>query len=212
MRPKSRDEINDLLNKELDKRGWTRYHLAKIAGINRAVFTKFNDGANFSPSTLVKLSQTLGVSFFDEEQKTDDMVYIPSYNIAFGGGDAYEPTYEELSDVRQVGYCRSFFDALNVDPRYCKRFRVKGDSMEPLILDGDSILVDTSATSIIDNHIYIFVLDGMLRVKRLQKMLNKTLKIISENPDYSTEEIPLEELQDNFVLLGEVLERTGLIR
>lgn len=45
--------------------------------------------------------------------------------------------------------------------------QVRGDSMEPLIYDGDVALVDTSQTEVINDRIYAVVLHGTVRLKRL---------------------------------------------
>ncbi len=59
-----------------------------------------------------------------------------------------------------------------------------GDSMEGTFRNGDSLLVDRGITEIRTDAIYVFTLDGDLYIKRLQRMLGGTLRMISDNPVY----------------------------
>lgn len=56
-----------------------------------------------------------------------------------------------------------------------------GDSMEPTIMGGDSLLVDKSKTEIYDGRIYCVRIDGQLYAKRLQKLPPDKIKVVSDN-------------------------------
>lgn len=56
-----------------------------------------------------------------------------------------------------------------------------GDSMEPTIMGGDSLLVDKSKTEIYDGRIYCVRIDGQLYAKRLQKLPPNKVKVVSDN-------------------------------
>lgn len=58
-----------------------------------------------------------------------------------------------------------------------------GDSMKPTIFGGDSLLVDTSKTSIYDGRIYCVRIDGQLYAKRLQKIPPDRIKVVSDNQE-----------------------------
>jgi phage repressor protein C with HTH and peptisase S24 domain len=60
---------------------------------------------------------------------------------------------------------------------------VVGDSMEPTICNGDTLLVDKSDTELKDGHIYVVTLFDELRVKRIAKAL-KFISLISDNKKY----------------------------
>lgn len=59
-----------------------------------------------------------------------------------------------------------------------------GDSMEGTFSNGDSLLVDRGITEIRTDAIYVFTLDGDLFIKRLQRMIGGSLRMISDNPVY----------------------------
>jgi phage repressor protein C with HTH and peptisase S24 domain len=79
---------------------------------------------------------------------------------------------------------------------------VRGDSMEPLLKDGDTLLVDQSDTEIMDGRIYVVTLGDELRVKRIQKGF-KGYVLRSENTRYADITIEGDDL-DAFKVHGRV--------
>jgi phage repressor protein C with HTH and peptisase S24 domain len=59
-----------------------------------------------------------------------------------------------------------------------------GNSMEPEMKDGDTILIDESQKDILAGAIYAVGVDDTIMVKRLEKHPNK-LVLLSDNKDYS---------------------------
>jgi phage repressor protein C with HTH and peptisase S24 domain len=59
-----------------------------------------------------------------------------------------------------------------------------GNSMEPEIKDGDTILIDESQRDILAGAVYAVGVDDTIMVKRLEKHPNK-LVLLSDNTDYS---------------------------
>ena len=97
-------------------------------------------------------------TYDDDDNVAEGMVSIPEYNVSFAcGKDAAEASFEEEHNSRPVWYHRSFFDNLGINPKNCRRFVVSGDSMAPLINDGDTVLIDcTPGQKLIDGEIYGF--------------------------------------------------------
>ena len=80
--------------------------------------------------------------------------------------------------------------------------------MEALICDRDTILVDCSENEIIPGKIYAFSINGSMRVKFLQPMLDGSLLVKSYNPDYPDEILKACDLS-TFNLIGRVRDRSG---
>lgn len=140
----------------------------------------------------------------------DDWVEIPEYKIRFAAGFEQNSTLEELASEYKAAYRRSWFQRKNINPEDCKRFKVKGDSMEPLLLDHDVVLVDCSKTEIIDGRIYAFVFGNALRVKRLYRKIDGSIMVHSENPNFQDETIkPVD--TEQVQIIGEVIERSGSV-
>lgn len=140
----------------------------------------------------------------------DNFIYIPEYNVNFGAGDCEEPSYDEIQDTVPATYRKEFFAKRGINPNYCRRLHVKGNSMEPLINNGDCILVDCEPSAHIDNGcVYALVYDHSLKVKRLIKEFNQLI-IKSENPDYPDVVLSGSDLEQIYII-GKVIERSGVI-
>ena len=82
----------------------------------------------------------------------------------------------------------------------------KGDSMQPTIEGGDSLLVDLTKREVHDGSIYCVRIDGELYAKRLQKIPPQKIKIISDNKEkYDAFYIDLSKNIDfDFEIIGEI--------
>jgi phage repressor protein C with HTH and peptisase S24 domain len=85
-----------------------------------------------------------------------------------------------------------------------------GDSMEPHIRDGDHLLVDVTEDKFTSFGIYVMEMRGERIVKRVQRLFNGTLILISDNRIYQPEEIPAKDVGEVRVL-GRVVWRGGRV-
>jgi phage repressor protein C with HTH and peptisase S24 domain len=81
-------------------------------------------------------------------------------------------------------------------------YPVRGDSMSPSLLNGDTILIDTGISSLVDDGIYALRIEDSLFVKRLQRFPGHKLRVISDNPRYEPFELTD---GDQFEILGKVV-------
>ena len=139
-----------------------------------------------------------------------DLVEIPEFAVTLGAGVMDEPTWEEIQTVIPVAYPRTFFTSRGINPAHCKIMKIHGDSMAPLILDGDRVLIDCEPVEQIHNNgVYAIAYDHQLMAKRLIKDLNRLI-IKSVNPDYP--DLVLDSSDANRVrILGRILARNGTI-
>lgn len=83
-----------------------------------------------------------------------------------------------------------------------------GDSMEPLIGDGDTILFDTSKKDVQDGRIYVIEIDDETLVKRLHRRPGGRILVHSENPAYAPYEVSSGDAA-HFRILGRVMWGAG---
>lgn len=81
-------------------------------------------------------------------------------------------------------------------PENIKMLKVKGDSMEPTLKEGDWVLVDISRISPDSDGLFLLRLAGGLAVKRVQCGLGNDISVLSDNKKYpplpaTLEEIPI---------------------
>ncbi len=78
-----------------------------------------------------------------------------------------------------------------------------GNSMEPELKDGDTILIDESQKDVLAGAIYAVGIDDTIMVKRVEKYPNK-LVLLSDNKDYAPIYLQNEEI-DNARIIGKVI-------
>ena len=149
------------------------------------------------------------VALPDDVTPTDDYIQIKEYKISCSAGAGCTPTYEEIHDSVPATYRQSYFKHLGISPRSCLRFRVHGDSMEPTLYDGDTILVNTEECHITNNRVYAINVGDEVRVKRLILQLNHDLIIRSDNKSYPDEILKHDDTSVTFSVIGRVIEKAG---
>ncbi len=91
-----------------------------------------------------------------------------------------------------------------LDPAMLSAILVEGDSMEPVLRDGDEILVDRTPRALRDG-IHVVRLGEALHVKRVQAGRPGTLTLISANAAYP----PIEATLDDVDVIGRVVWKGG---
>lgn len=134
----------------------------------------------------------------------NDEVEVPYFaEVEFAGGNGMT----EVSEIagRKLRFSKDTLRAAGVNSKCAAVARVKGSSMERLILDGAAIGFDMSDTNIYDGDIYAFNHGGMLRVKYLYRLPHGAVRISSENShEYPDEVMTADEWQREVKMLGRV--------
>lgn len=149
------------------------------------------------------------VSAYDgDDALPDDVVLVPESRIEFAGGDG-RINYELVEHEEPATYRRSWFQKYGINPDRVKRFRVVGDSMEPMLFPRDTILVNLDETNVIDGRMYALRYGDQLRVKHVSRRIDGTLILRSVNPAYKDEEIPPGVVEEHITIIGRVRDRSG---
>lgn len=117
-----------------------------------------------------------------------DIVMLPVLGVKAAAGPG---TWNDRADVeRSIPFSRAHLRHLGIDPGQVHGIRAQGDSMWPTIVDGALVLVDSGRREIVGDYIWCLVVGDEARVKRVQKMLDGSLMLISDNRDlYSPERL-----------------------
>lgn len=137
--------------------------------------------------------------------------------LVAGQGNAEEPSYKLLDslllmagDVKDIAFLKEWLSqqfphASGVWMLYY----MKDDSMEPTITKGDLLLVDAGVKDIhqVVNGIYLLRLFGPSGVRRLQRVGEETIEVLSDNPLYKSFSIGTSEFgqREANVLVGQVV-------
>lgn len=183
--------IVPLLKMAIDRCG-NATELAKITGISNANISRWLKGdrdpriGEFSP-----VLEYLGITMQLPGEEYYDFSYIPKVAAVAGAGASLE-----TSDAI-VGYYAFRIDFLgreHISERHSVLMDIRGDSMEPTLKDGDTVLIDQSEKEILDGRIYVVTLGDELRVKRVQKGWDGIV-LTSDNPRYSDIHIAARDLE-----------------
>lgn len=85
--------------------------------------------------------------------------------------------------------------------------RIKGYSMEPLLKQGELVMVEKFDGRWVDGQVYVVRLENDIFVKQVQKLKDR-YRLISANHDYEVQEVAGPEL-DQFEIIGRVVMRFG---
>ena len=185
-----------------------------IAGFSRI----WNEGGLPKSETLKKIKQLKGCSidwlltgegspFPDSEAlgnpvDIDEFVFVPRYDIQAAAG------HGQLVGDEQPMFAMAFRrywieNYVTRDIKNLSVISVKGDSMEGVLNDGDTILINHGQTTPRDG-LYVLRLNENLLVKRLQLIPGGIVNVISANEAYPTFEIDLKNPTDDVAIIGRV--------
>jgi phage repressor protein C with HTH and peptisase S24 domain len=167
--------------------------LASVLKINRSAITQARKKNSIPDKWILQLYKTFGLNpdwvetgsgpTFIKKSVSNDSIFknIPKVKarLSAGGG-----SFEVGSEVE--GYYAFRKDWLTTKGNQNKMvlMDIFGNSMEPEMKDGDTILIDESQKDILAGAIYAVGIEDTIMVKRVEKHPNK-LVLLSDNRDYS---------------------------
>ena len=141
----------------------------------------------------------------------DDLVMIPLIDVygscGYGSGDfAVEGDAVQLIGCRPTT-AKSWPGVTGI--RNLHMIHIIGDSMEPTLKKRGEVIVDGSQTRIFDDGIYVIQSEGQIFVKRVQRNLDGTLTLLSDNKHYPPMHVPKAVLP-SLRILGRVIRQVNI--
>ncbi len=136
------------------------------------------------------------------KQPRGDWVDVP--RLALGASAGPGALAGEEQAIGAFRFSARWLRGQGLDPAMLSAIAVAGDSMEPVLRDGDEILVDCSPRPLRDGIHVVRVEDAVL-VKRLDMAKPGTIVLISDNPAYRPLELPAGAVQP----IGRVVWKSG---
>lgn len=142
---------------------------------------------------------------------TDAYAQVPVHKAWLSAGPGQLNGDAEI--VGHLAFRREWLTKIGISPGHARVARAKGDSMAPGIGNGDLVLIDT-AKSLSDvpfrapkdrrpAPIFAFKQDGECRIKRLERIAERSVALLSDNPANGVEVI--NPADTDFELLGQVV-------
>lgn len=131
---------------------------------------------------ISRLVDFFGFTVSQADIEPSDYTMVPKVTARAGAGSSLV-TGESAAGF--YAFRQSFLSREGINSEHSVLLDVLGDSMQPLIQHGDTILVDPSDTRLQDGKISLVGLGEELLVKRLQKTVSGWL-LVSQNGEYAS--------------------------
>jgi len=186
--------------------------LASILRINRSAITQARNKDSIPAKWLLKLYRQYGLN--------PDWLETGEGRTFLKQADAVESEFKNIPKVK-ARLCAgggSFEVGSEIEGYYAFRkewlgskgisdkmvlMDIFGNSMQPELRDGDTVLVDESQKNILSGAMYAVGVEDTIMVKRVEKHPNR-LALLSDNRDYSPIYLQLEELA-SIRIIGKVI-------
>jgi phage repressor protein C with HTH and peptisase S24 domain len=195
-----------------------RQEAADIAGVTPEHLASYIRGSAKPPFELLnRLASAKGVSLdwlasgegpqFVEGEMPDGFVAVavqPEGDTRLGTGD--DGDGEAPGDFL---FRREWLSGLTKTPDAELRIVInRGNANEPVIRDGDQLLVDMQDKRIADDALYVFVSDGRYLARFVEKLATGNVALKSRNPDFRVQTLAPEDVA-KLQVLGRVLWHGG---
>lgn len=207
------NKIDELIKRIMDATGiHSQADLAKELGINRSGITHARNKNRIPDNWIVRLYRRYrlnpqwiesgtGKVFLDSETRGDVLFkQIPKVEARLSAGTGSFECGEKTDTF--LSFQASWL-ARKGNASSMVAMEVFGRSMEPVIREGDTVLIDQSKTRILAGAIYAVGVEDTILVKRLEKLPDK-LTLVSENPEFAPIYIGSDDLS-KVRILGKVI-------
>lgn len=128
--------------------------------------------------------------------------FIPLYDARISQG--HGAWNEGAKVLTQLAFARNSLRRKGLEPSQLAAVRVDGDSNEPVLSDGDTVMMDLRRNTLQGEAFYVIRLDHLLYAKRLQRQIDGGIQVLSANPAYSPMMVKPDQL-DSLEVIGRVV-------
>jgi len=202
------------------ERGVSLAALSELLGRNPSYLQKFirkGSPRKLEEQDRATLARFLGVSEQEfreakeisyvnspKRRESGEWVDVPRLDLGASAGPGAIAGGEGAFDTFR--FSRRWLAEQGLESAQLSAIRVEGDSMEPLLNDGDEILVDRSPRTFRDG-IHVVRLGETLMVKRVASAVPGRMALLSQNLAYP----PVEVAADEVAIIGRVVWKGGRV-
>lgn len=186
-----------------ENKGWTQEKLSEESGVDQATISAIEVRQSSRSRYSAQLARALGTTVeemifgpedLSPQSREVDKVYVNKVegaHLSAGNGEVIWD-FDELDSSHS--FQREWMKKKGLDPKRCKLWSVRGDSMYPSYPDGSTVLINLAQREPVSGKVFALVTDDGLRLKRLHKRADGVWEIRSDNPEkhlYPSEEMTL---------------------
>lgn len=175
--------------------------LARFLGVDRSAVTQAKNRGVVPEKWVLKLSRTFGIDLTSPDLTSKgpgqaaailtNFHPVPKVKARLCAGGGSFLTEGEIEDYYAF---REDWLTRKGKPSDMVLMDIIGNSMEPEIKEGDTVLIDESQKAILAHAIYAVGVDDAVMVKRVEKRPGK-LVLLSDNRDYTPIELAGDEIE-----------------
>lgn len=204
----------------------SQIELAKKVGITQGALSHLESGRNETSKELPQIALALGVDVhwlltgqnlqanipsyteihdWDSNTPIEDdeasIIFYKDFHLQCGGG---LENLVESNEHRRLRMSKSTLKRLGIEQELAFAATAQDNSMMPTICDGDTVFVDRGRKNIKDGKAFAIEHGGLFRIKRLYKVPNGGVRIVSDNHQEYPEEILTAQdiIEQKFIVLG----------
>lgn len=169
--------------------------LARRTGIPLGVIRAIIEDRDVSGANLRLVTEKLGLEFYigpkrhylggQAEVEPVELTPVDRFSISVSAGHG---TVDVAIPVEPVPFAAQHLRRHNLKAADLAVLDVRGDSMEPILYDGDTILVDKSKSRPESGKMYVILRNGHVQVKWVM-VTRRSITLVSENEAYKPEQI-----------------------
>lgn len=195
-------DIKKQIERWMVAQGFNRRSLALSAGMNHTAVRDILSGKTSNPrsDTVDRLAAALGIDTVTlltslpedagimrvglDKEAPDESALVPVYDVQASAGHGAFVEYE--AQAYGLAFPPDYLGKLTrSSPKNLAIISVKGESMEPTLLDDDIVLLDMSKLSLGFDGLFVLSFDETLHVKRVGRSARPGhITIISDHPKY----------------------------
>jgi phage repressor protein C with HTH and peptisase S24 domain len=216
------DTIAERLKHARALKGWTQTQLAVASGVSQGTIGNIESGARQALASLVPIAEALGINYkwlahnegsmlTAERPEPVYLVNNPEFPAVRrvklrlrAGVTGFAVDSDEDDEAAPIVFRREWFDRNGYKPEKLLAVRVRGNSMEPGLFDGDTVVINTAKTEPIDGAVFAVNYEGESVIKRLVRDGGQWW-LSSDNPDQSRH--PRKSTNGASILIGLVVHK-----
>lgn len=169
--------------------------LSKHKGLSASARDQIAQAVQQTVAEALQTSNVISADFSGSRLKPGEIL-IPQYDVRGSMGHGQVPA-DYTDFMRNVTVSGPQLEKLGLDytsPANLAIISGWGQSMAPTIQDKDPVIVDRGVTDFTGDGVYVITWDGMLYIKRLQKVDADSIELISDNPKHKDRVVSLDEV------------------
>ncbi|WP_043309309.1 XRE family transcriptional regulator [Pseudomonas sp. ML96] len=169
--------------------------LSRHKGLSATARDQIAQAVEQTVAEAVHGSNVISADFSGSRVKPGEIL-IPQYDVRGSMGHGQVPA-DYTDFMRNVVVSVPQLEKLGLDYTSAANLAIIsgwGQSMAPTIQDKDPVIVDRGVNDFIGDGVYVITWDGMLYIKRLQKVDAERIELISDNPKHKDRVVSLDEV------------------